>query len=247
MLQHRDHEYTDALALVDPSKVLLQESRAVCEDLSERVEEVASRVQAVMADLNSDTNECAQQIENAFAALRKTLVSREKALLSRLKSIADRKKSALSAQLDRLRDLSAECCDLVSCTDALIDAGCRPEDENGGIYMVNTAHYVRQRSHVLKMQYDSMPLAPVADPDILCHLNSNTMESVTVALRTFGWLGTVDNAPSEAKRSERDAKSTGNKEEPLEMEAKAAEAKGEVESSGSFSIPLAITLELKSG
>jgi hypothetical protein len=166
MIQHKDHDYTEAASLIAPSRSLLAEARDECTDLSARAETVSTSVQRVMADLNSDTDECALEIENSFSVLRKALASREKALLSRLKSIADRKKHALSEQLARLHALAGCCLELVDCADALLEAGCRPEDRNGGLYMVNSAHAVRRRASELSKKFTGLPQQPAAEPDI---------------------------------------------------------------------------------
>ena len=255
MVQHRDHDYTEATALISPSRTLLEESRDDCGQLADDVESVASAVQGALAYLNKDTNECALIIENTFQALRKTLAAREKALLTRLKSIADRKKSALNEQLEVLRDLSCDCSELVDCADALIEAGCRPEDENGGIYMVNTAHCLKRRASSLRKEYEVLPKSPVVDPDITCHINQATTQSINEMLRTFGWLGTSDNNPAEEKQrdfsgplgEEKGAHllSVGAKQDSLPQHED-SDSK-QVASADAIRIPLTISLALKSG
>lgn len=251
MFQHRDHDYTEATALIDPSRKLLEESRCDCEQLAEDVEVVTATVQGALANLNKDTNECALIIENTFQALRKTLAAREKALLTRLKSIADRKKGALNEQLEILRDLSGDCCELVDCADALIEAGCRPEDENGGIYMVNTAHCLKRRASSLRKEYDVIPKSPVVEPDIACRINQATCQSVNEMLRTFGWLGTTENTPAEEKErcqyaEEKSARMSdlGAKREGVPVDVG---ADSKITSADAIRIPLTISLALKSG
>lgn len=250
MIQHRDHNYTEAATLIEPSRILLEESRDECIQLAAELQMVSSRVQGVMTELNYDTNKCALDIENTFSALRTALAIREKSLLSRLKNIADRKKSALNEQLDKLRGLSDKCNDLADCADAIIEAGCRLEDENGGIYMVNTAHVVRRRANGLKKEYGDVSKQPVAEPNITCRMNSESKDAMHSILKTFGWLGTSDNTPAEAKIDSLIPDPKSDKCLPGELDVKMTNtgaADKETELHGVIRIPLAISLALKSG
>ena len=56
MIQHRDHDYTEATTLVGPSQQLVTESREQCALLLTDVEEVSASVQQVISDLNRETN-----------------------------------------------------------------------------------------------------------------------------------------------------------------------------------------------
>ena len=255
MIEHRDHDYTEAVSLIEPSKLLLEESREKCIDLSQELETVADLVKQTTVDLNTDTNDCALQIEKTFSGFRKALALREKALLSRLKDISDRKKQALNDQMAKLRELSTSCSELIDSVNSVLEVGSRTEDKHGGMHMVNTAHVVKKRASRLEKEINNTPKEPVVDPDIKCRINSDSKDYIENVLQQFGWLGTTDYPPTENKSRRHtscidinkgdgrdDAKGFG------EVGGDIADAKCEPFSKGGnlSTIPLSVSLSLKS-
>lgn len=197
--------------------------------------------------------ECASEIENTFAVLRRALAAREKAMLSRLKSVSDRKKNALKEQLNNLQDLYDDCSQVFDTATSIINAGTVSEDEHAGIYMVATAHAVQRRTEELTKIFDNSDNVPIADPSIKCIFDDAECKQIEEVIQTLGWLGTTDYPPAltEAESKNRQNENIENEfingKEPDSHSYKAENIVSFNADENIVDIPVLISLNIQSG